>query len=566
MAKNPNLKVNVGADVSQFQAGMAKAKQGLRDFDKVSQDVVSDIGNAIGVNVSGIQRMMSALSGATQKLSSMGATGSQAFASLSAGAKTLTAGIAGLGVAGAVVAFKQLIAEANNFKSLAIGDNLQVQADAFRDTIRQAMFDVHTETGRMMAEWMTTVGNNWSIIANTVKGTFANLLAGHGIASFGDALLDMKGAISLGKQAAQFAGTIDNINDKMSDMSVEWHKIERDIAEAKRIASDATESIATRTQAAARAEELTKERYADEVFLLQTKADLMSSIAGMTNSTQDQIDIANQAQIQAYDAAKAMEDALKSIQRIQKGITSSVAAEAALRQKMEESSKRQGAEMAKLSMMSDQRVYEMVAEHGLANIDLSVSKDLKNINNRAQDSSSIIMRVKPELDTSEWKNTLASFQDTTISAFVELAETIGDTFADLFNGGGFESLVSGFLKTMGGFAKKFGSALMAFGLAETAFIKSIEQMSEASAGTAIAAGAALVAVGAALSSIAGSIGGGKGGYGSASVASSSYGGGSAGESVYSRNMTVQVTGVLRSNGSVLEAVITNENNRKNNVT
>ena len=565
MASNPNLKVVVGADTSPFQKGMNQAKQGLKDFQKVSDGVVDAIGNALGVNISGIQQYVSALGGAASKFQSLGTTGTGVLSKLAAATKGLAGGIAGLGIGAAVLAFKQLTAEANNFKSLAIGDYLQVEAEAFRSTVKQAMMDVHTETGRAAAEWMTRVSNHWTILASQVKGTFANILSGSDwMTAYAQSYEDVQAAVQRGEEAGRIAVEIDDIQDRMSDLSRDWSAYESQIANALRVASDSSETVADRQAAIAEAQDLINKRYYEEAMMLTAIAqrrDKMNSLAG---STQADLDRANQAWVRANRATATLEAQLKSLNRLTKSIDSQAAAEAKERQKAAAAAEKERIEREKIARLHQDAKSERAR---MQQTSLAVSSDFSGYRlNAPQGQLAMRVQVKPELDP-EWQSTLEAFASATQDAFEGIASTIGETIGGLFSGeGGWDSLFSGFLKTFGGFITKFGSALMAFGFAKLALADAIKKiMDPMSAGVAIAAGAALVAIGAAISSISSSFGGRAGGYSSSSVASSGYSSTGA-ESVYSRNMQVEVVGTLRANGSVLEAVLSGENNRKKNVT
>ena len=565
MASNPNLKVVVGADTSPFQKGMNQAKQGLKDFQKVSDSTINSIGNALGVNISGIQQYISALGGAATKFKNLGSTGTGVLAKLSTATKVLAGGLAGLGIGAAVLAFKQLTAEANNFKSLAIGQNLKVEADAFRATVKQAMMDVHTETGRAMAEWMVNAGNTWTTIAATIRGTFANILSGSDkFSAFAAAKEDVREARRRGKIAAGLAGEIQDIKNEMSDLQRVWSKTEGQIAADLVIMSDSSESITARRQAYAEVQDLIKQRYGQEAEYLKEIAIRLDKINDQAGSTQADLDKANAAWAQANRAAATVDQQLKSVMRIGRSIESSAAAEAKERQKAAAAAEKERIEREKIAKLHQDAESERAR---MQQTSLAVSSDLRDYRlNAPQGQLAMRVQVKPELDP-EWQSTLEAFASATQDAFEGIASTIGETIGGLFSGeGGWDSLFSGFLKTFGGFITKFGSALMAFGFAKLALADAIKKiMDPMSAGVAIAAGAALVAIGAAISSISSSFGGRAGGYSSSSVASSGYSSTGA-ESVYSRNMQVEVVGTLRANGSVLEAVLSGENNRKKNVT
>lgn len=565
MASNPNLKVVVGTDTSPFTAGMNKAKSGLAGFEKSVSGMAGKLMDAFGLPGDQLASLTQNIGGAIQQINQLGREGGTAISKLVAGMGSLATAIGGLGIAGAVVAFKQLTEAANNFKTLEVGRNLQVEADAFRSTVKQAMLDMHQETAEASARLMTDLGNWWVEGVAQFKGAIFNMIEG---ASIGDAWkqakIDTREAAMFGDQAAIFARRINDAERAIAASQGEWHRMASEIAEARKDAMDYTLSEKERSDALAKAVELTKQLAKEQETLYRKREQNVRSLVGLTESTPEENDSVVAAEIAVYDVRRKQAEDLKSLDRIGKNIANSSAAKAKAEEAALAAMRKQGVQMAKLSQMSDNYVWEQVAENGLANIDLS---NVSGFSGAAQQKNapSIIVPVKPVLDRTEWDNLLTGLQESLSSAFIDIADVIGGTLADLFEGGSIDSLFSGFLKTIGGFAKKFGAALMAFGLAKTALIKSVMSMNPASAGAAIAAGAALVAVGSALSSIASSIGGKSGGYSSSSVASSSYGSTGTG-SAYERSMTVEVVGTLRANGSVLEAVLSGENNRKKNVT
>lgn len=565
MASNPNLKVVVGADTSPFTAGMNKAKSGLAGFEKSVSGMAGKLMDAFGLPGDQLASLTQNIGGAIQQINQLGREGGTAISKLVAGMGSLATAIGGLGIAGAVIAFKQLTEAANNFKSLEVGRNLQVEADAFRSTVKQAMLDMHQETAEASARLMTDLGNWWVEGVAQFKGAIFNMIEG---ASIGDAWdqakIDTREAAMFGDQAAIFARRINDAERAITASQGEWHRMASEIAEARKDAMDYSLSEKERSDALAKAVELTKQLAKEQEILYRKREQNVRSLVGLTESTPEENDSVVAAEIAVYDVRRKQAEDLKSMDRIGKNIANSSAAKAKAEEAALAAMRKQGEQMAKLSQMSDNYVWEQVAENGLANIDLS---NVSGFSGAAQQKNapSIIVPVKPVLDRTEWDNLLTGLQESLSSAFIDIADVIGGTLADLFEGGSIDSLFSGFLKTIGGFAKKFGAALMAFGLAKTALIKSVMSMNPASAGAAIAAGAALVAVGSALSSIASSIGGKSGGYSSSSVASSSYGSTGTG-SAYERSMTVEVVGTLRANGSVLEAVLAGENNRKKNVT
>ena len=128
--KDPNLKVIFGADTSDFDKGAKQVKQGLKDLDKSSSSMLSTLSNAFGVSSAKVEQMTSAVRGLGYKLVETGNEGAKALGSVLAKIGPLQAGIAGLGLAGAIAGFKQLKAEAENFKSTIDGMNRSMATSA----------------------------------------------------------------------------------------------------------------------------------------------------------------------------------------------------------------------------------------------------------------------------------------------------------------------------------------------------------------------------------------------------------------------------------------------------
>ena len=103
MANNaPNLKVKATMDNSDIKKRSQESKEALRDFQKTGTDAVNRLGEAFGVNTGKIDGMLSSLRGLGLRLQESGNAGSAAFGKMLQGINGVTAGIAGLGLAGAL--------------------------------------------------------------------------------------------------------------------------------------------------------------------------------------------------------------------------------------------------------------------------------------------------------------------------------------------------------------------------------------------------------------------------------------------------------------------------------
>ena len=153
--KDPNMKVIIGADTSDFDKGAKSVKQGLKDLDKTGTQAMSALGDAFGVNTGKVGQITSALTGLGQKLSQCGSAGVAAFGSVLKSITPIGGAIAGLGITAAIAGFKQLKAEADNFKSTIDGMNMSMATAAYISTYKQALHDVNSDTGRAVAEAMS---------------------------------------------------------------------------------------------------------------------------------------------------------------------------------------------------------------------------------------------------------------------------------------------------------------------------------------------------------------------------------------------------------------------------
>ena len=82
MAKEPKMKIGIGADTGDFEKGARKVKQEMKDLDKVSSDAFAAIGNAIGVDTGKLGQFSSALQGLVNKLTQTGSEGASAFSKI----------------------------------------------------------------------------------------------------------------------------------------------------------------------------------------------------------------------------------------------------------------------------------------------------------------------------------------------------------------------------------------------------------------------------------------------------------------------------------------------------
>ena len=105
---SPNLKVNIGADTSQFTKGVKDARRELKDFEKVGGDALGAVGNSIGINTSKLEQMASAARGMGARMKESGSEAVQALGNILSKIGGVTTALAGIGIGAAVTAFKLL--------------------------------------------------------------------------------------------------------------------------------------------------------------------------------------------------------------------------------------------------------------------------------------------------------------------------------------------------------------------------------------------------------------------------------------------------------------------------
>ena len=62
-ANEPKMKINIGADTSEFNKGIKQAKSDLKSFGSVSDDILGKVGQAIGIDTKQVEQMAGAIRG-----------------------------------------------------------------------------------------------------------------------------------------------------------------------------------------------------------------------------------------------------------------------------------------------------------------------------------------------------------------------------------------------------------------------------------------------------------------------------------------------------------------------
>lgn len=583
MAKGTNLKINMTAENSDLVQKAKESKAAIRDFEKVGSDAVSKLGEAFGVNTGKIEQMASAVRGLGARMEKSGDDGAKAFGKLLTSVGGLSTAIAGIGIGAIVSGFKLLNEEAENFKSTVAGANIEMATAAYIDTYRQVIHDFNREVGQGAAEAQSSWDKFWGRFGATFRASLATgAVAAAAPGDFNNqALANYNNLLSEAGQKARTAEEISNeiyqTTRAISDKAVGWARMEREIAEYKRIAYDKTSSTVQQQEAINKAVELIKQRYGESAELQGRLADLQAEYNSLAESSVADIDKANQLRIQAENVTVSMNNALRELSERQASIATQAQKEADARAQA----------LAYAQAMAQSRA-DLQAWPGTAaptnaiqtNLPTSVtselpaptiampSQDLAEQWAKEWESHLNIAIGNIKIDANPLEGMVDITQETMqvlTATFDNIGTSLGGLIGDLATGGNaWGNFTNTAISAFGDMAVSIGKMAIQTGVATLGIKAALESLN---GWVAIAAGTALVALGSAvktgLSNIA------SGGYSSsASVATSgNYGSSPSVSTAFdTREMNIKVSGNLYASGNQLMAVIENENNRKNHTT
>ena len=571
--KDPNMKVIFGADTKDFDKGAKQVKQGLKDLDKSSESMLSSLSNAFGVSSGKVEQMTSAVRGLGYKLVETGNEGAKALGSVLAKIGPLQAGIAGLGLAAAIAGFKQLKAEADNFKSTIDGMNLSMATSAYIATYKQMLHDLNSDTGKQVAEAMDKWERGFGRFKAQIGATFTTAMGQD--SKWYDAITPsglirawntVKGASQEAEAAAERnAGRASEMADLMKEqltLNNEIKLIDRDIAEYRRQASDKSASAAERSAAEANYRQAVNDKYDKQANLQERMLNLQKAMDAEASNTFEETKKTAEMEGALIDIETARQNELRGIDRISNSIATATAKQAAAAQKAREEAEAMAAVYSKWSGLGT------VGTAGLQSVQGSVMGPSMSILPQRESIEyfketfqaslgdwTIAVGIKPE------KGAIMDFTTEVEQGLVSMAtrtsEIMGNLIGTLASGGNaWGDFKNAAVSALGDMAIAVGKIAIKSGVAMLGIETALKMGNPY---VAIAAGAALVALGAAvkssLSSVAsGDYSGGGGGY------SGDYSG-SGGNGYETRDVKVYVTGSLEADGDKLIAVINNTNEK-----
>jgi hypothetical protein len=563
MGANLNLKTIFEADTRDLTKGAQRAKQDLKDFGKTSDEVLSKMGDALGVDTRKLEQLSNSAREVGRQLSESGNAGVAAFGKMLSSINAAQVAIAGLGIGAAITAFKALTAEAEAFKNTVAGANIEMQTAAYVSTYTQALHDMNAATGKSVAELESGLKKAWGRFAANVTQTVANDLTGPttpikglfgpiaGNAYYGFNKDQRDEARVKAEEAERITGEIYNLTRKLKAESVEWASVEAQIAEYRRIAKDDSYTLAHQQDAIAQAQALIEQRYGAEYTIRQNIADLQKELVGLTNSSVDAEDKMYQAQIDSDNVLRNKEQMIKSLNRDQKSLTAQAAKEAEARRQAA------AALEAQAQKMRDLRA-------SVSSTDLSVSAGAAAGVTGQATTMQIGAVIKPTYDPKEILDISKEIASIVEMGIAGMSESIGSLIGDLATGGdAWHNFANNALSAFGDMAISVGKMAISVGTATLGIRAALESLNGY---VAIAAGAALVALGQAVKTGLGNIA--SGNYSAAaSVSGPSYGTTAAmGGGYASSVLNIKVTGTLVGEGSQLKAVLDNEDSRRKTVT
>lgn len=548
---SPNLKVNVGADTSQFTKGMKSAKADLKDFKKVSEDGLGKLGDLLGINTKQVSQIQGAFRGLGQQMASVGGTGSAALGKIVAGAGSAATSIAAIGIGAAVAGFKLLHSEAEAFTNTIDGANIKLATQAYVDTYKQAFHDFNSEVGRQMAEAESTVKKKFTQAFTQVKAfavsALGDIFDGGGVQSSGERWNDVKEtgeqASAAASKAAEYASKAYDVQKRQSQNLVKIARLDAQIAEQRRIASDSEESIEARVAANAKAQDLIHQKYQIQRRDQEDLAKYARLMADLAGSTFDEVNRANQLTAQAIQLKAQEESEIRTLLRQEKTLNTEL--------------EKEMSETERIKAMRE----SMTGLNVLPKLDPTVLKGQA----KPLVETGITVPVKPVLDNKSITDISEQLTSVLQTLAEQTASIVGQLVGDLVTGGdAWGNFANAAISAFGQMAVTVGNMAISTGVATLGIKAALESLNGY---VAIAAGAALVALGSAVKAGLSNVANGNYSASSNVASQASYTSAASSSSLYEQsNIHVEVTGTLRAQGSQLVAVINNENKRKNHTT
>ena len=546
MADGSNLKAKIGMDTGDFEKGAKRVTKAAQSMGKDIGTSLTDVGNALGVDVGILGDLSKRIGDATTLFKGMASAGGNAASSLTKAMTGLGGAIAGLGLTAAILAFRELNSEAANFEQRLQGVNLAAAAKAARDVYKQSLYD---QTGRgddfalTKEYWQTRLSMGWQ-----------NMLTGADAQQRQQAMQAAERAAALASERVDIQRELDKFVKQEAILQAQINTLRND-------ASDKTLSDADRAKAKTQAENTINVLYNQRIALQQRLADNLRETNGIVSSTDQEMREQYNAEAAVYSLEAARESQLRSFIRLGNQLASSSTTQASAAKETQEATELTLA--AATQMVEKQRELKAIQDQNnamMAAARFSLDGGLPSgpgIQPGQAQRMTVPALVRPVVDPQEWIDVSEELKGIIEDALGSIGDSIGQLMGDLATGGdAWGNFTNNAIQAFGEMATTVGKIAVSTGLATLGIKAALESLNPY---VAIAAGTALIALGAAVR--AGMANAASGSY-STSVASSAYSSsGTFGQSSFGREMEVKVTGTLTANGSKLVAVLNNERNR-----
>lgn len=570
MATDSALKLKVTTDVSEVKKGLKQVSDDVKSFDRTSSGALQSLAGAFGVNVSKIQEMSSAFSGAAAKMAQSAGVTKDAVMGISSamGGIGLAAGAV---VATVVAAWKQMDTYAQHYLGTLEGIATAEASQAYKDTYKNYVADM-LDGGAQNAANVNAANEGWMKTWQAAKIFFQAGTGALGEKSVGQVLREANEA---GEKARAIQTDITNAQMRQLDLQPRLREIQAQINEDMAVFRGTSADAATRRAALARIEENIGLKYELQRGDLKIIADGIREINGLSSTSVADKEKEVKAQNALVDLTVNEKAERAALVRYSNSLNRSLGTSVGTAKELLEVTEEIGSSLGlgDIAVFNagnfaelEQYAGDMVDAIGRAFIMdgklIDTTELANNIEVALDDAATEInlgdyeieVPVTPVISGEDLKGAITDF-------VTNIAAGLGEALGGALSGesGAWANFGAEIISSLGDFATRLGTLLISFGTAGMAlknFIKNPE--------LAIAAGLGLVALGAGVNAAARNLASGT--YAGATTYSGSGSYAASGSNYTERDLNIKVSGTLTGSGSALLGVIENETNRKNKTT
>ena len=528
-----NLRAVFSADTKGVKQGSKEAQQAIKDFEGTTENAIDSVAGLFGTSMKEINSALNSMQGgflALNKGINGAGTATTFFAKT---LNVLKVALAATGIGALVVALGSLVAY---FTKSQRGADQLAKAMAVVKQVFATLTDYAIKIGEKIAN---AVSVPLKALKSLIGKNNDELKKSEGF--FGD----LNDKVSRRVQLTEKQQALERKN---IEWIVQQAELQQQIEQQREIAADkANRTSAERLAANQKALALTSELYRKQGEMAQERLALIQEENNLSESMNKDLQAEAEAKVALLNVEKERASRSKELLSQQAELTNQVKKEREEAEKVAALKARKNVELT-VQKVDDTKIQSMMKGFTIP-VKLGIKED---------EWEKLQERVKPQIEAFTFD--IESAVEGMISG---VAQAMGEMLANLITGDAkIEDLIGGIAQMLGQVLQQIGSALIAYGVAMDTFKKAFSNPY-----AAIAAGAALMAAGAMVSSLAGRLsGGGRHGighsYNTAIGAGSTLAIAQTSKLPGQSTMNVNVTGTLVGQGTVLKAVIDNENKRK----